>query len=339
MRLSLFLIAFSLLTNVALTVDGEDVTTKQAGNKITPLKLSQDSARVAVAQINIQPAQLVGGKDTADALIPWIERAAKDKVDLLVLPEYILGAFHLKSPLIDKLCGLAKRHHVNIIVGGWEHYPEYEIRQPPLPGTYSNTVLAIGRNGKLAGKHRKMHAAVGPHSPYCWPPNPGEMGENTMVLGKANGVVDFDFGRVGLLTCYDGYFFESFQMPSLRGAEILVWVNGRGGMVEPHIIQAASFITCTHVVASNQSIGCGSAICSYPGWRLDQAAPEPGSEAFLVGDLDLKEIRKQRLNNRMLHQRRPEIYGPMTQSWKPWTAYPDIKPYSYDEAKQANPSK
>ena len=153
-----------------------------------------------------------------------------------------------------------------------------------------------------------------------------------MGLGKENGVVDLDFGRIGVLTCYDGYFFESFQMPSLRGAEVLVWVNSRGGMVEPHIIKAASFITCTHVVASNQSVGCGSAICPYPGWALQQSAPEPSTEAFLVGDLDLKELRKQRLNNRMLHQRRPEIYQPLIEPWKPWRAYPDLTPFQYNAA-------
>ena len=299
------------------------------GELVRPLARSKDSVRVAVAQMEIDPGSLKPGQDTVDALDPWMARAADQSAGLLVFPEYLLGPFHLEGELVDKLCAHAKRHNLNVIVGGWEHPADQPIKQPPDPGTYSNTLLVIDRAGKVAGTHRKMHAAVGPHSPYCWPPGPGEKGENTMVLGKQNGVVDLDFGRIGLLTCYDGYFFESFQMPSLRGAEVLVWVNSRGGMVEPHIIQAASFITCTHVVASNQSVGCGSAICSYPGWRLDQAAPKPGSEAFLVGDLDLKEIRNQRLNNRMLHQRRPEIYQPLVEQWEPWRAYPDLKPFEY----------
>ena len=159
-----------------------------------------------------------------------------------------------------------------------------------------------------------------------------------MVKGEENGVVELDFGRIGILTCYDGYFFESFQMPSLRGAEVLVWVNARQGMVEPHIIKAASFITCTHVVASNQSMGCGSAICSYPGWELDAVARELGSEALIVAELDLAALREQRLNNRMFHQRRPEIYGPLTQSWKPWEAYPHLQPYQHESAADSNTS-
>lgn len=292
---------------------------------------TKDTVRVSVAQMNISGSEIPAGKDRVDMLIPWMDKAVADKADLLVFPEYLLGQFHLTDPVIVKLSAEAKRRDLNVIVGGWECKPGTAIKHPPDPGSYSNSVLVVDRQGKIAGKHWKMHAAIGSASPFNWPPAPGEGGEQTMVLGEENGVVDLDFGRIGLMTCYDGYFFESFIMPSLRGAEVLVWVNSRPGMVEPHIIQAASFITCTHVVASNTSNGCGSAICSYPGWKLDAAAPVPGSAELITATLDLKEIRKQRLNNRMLHQRRPEAYKTLTQKWEPWKAYPDLKPFNYDD--------
>lgn len=307
------------------------VSTAEAELAPEPLVQAADAVRVAVAQITISKESLPPGQTTVDALTPWVARASQEGADLIVFPEYLLGDFRLPDPLTDQLCGLAQKHRMNVIVGGWEYLPGHEIRHPPLPGTYANTLLVVDKQGKIAGKHRKMHSAVGGGSPYCWPPAPGELGENTMVKGDENGIVDLDFGRIGLLTCYDGYFFESFQMASLRGAEVLVWVNARQGMVEPHIIKAASFITCTHVVASNQAVGCGSAICSYPGWSLDARAVAPSGEDFLIADLDLAELRRQRLNNRMFHQRRPEAYGPITQAWRPWEAYPDLKPYSYGE--------
>ncbi len=291
-----------------------------------------DTVRVSVAQMNIPAGGPAAGKDRVDMLSPWMDKAVAEKADLIVFPEYLLGQFHLADPIIHKLRVEAKRRNLNVIAGGWECQPGIPITHPPAAGSYSNSVLVVDRHGEIAGKHWKMHAAVGSASPFNWPPAPGELGEHTMVLGNENGVVDLDFGRIGLLTCYDGYFFESFLMPSLRGAEILVWVNSRPGMVEPHIIQAASFITCTHVVASNTSNGCGSAICSYPGWKLDAAAPEPGSEKLITATLDLKEIRTQRVNNRMLHQRRPEIYGTLTRKWEPWTAYPEVKSFAYEGA-------
>ncbi len=307
-----------------------------AGSSVPPLQQWKDSVRIAVAQMTITSEELNDGTDTVDVLAPWVARAVAEKADLIVFPEYLFGAFHIPDPLTDKLCALAKSNDINIIVGGWEYLPGAKIQHPPASGTYANTVLVVNREGKIAGTHRKMHAAIGASSPYCWPPEPGEMGEFTMVHGEENGVVDLDFGRIGLLTCYDGYFFESFMMPSLRGAEILVWVNSRGGMIEPHIVQAASFMTCTHVVGVNQSVGCGSVICPYPGWRLEAVAPKLHDVTMIVGNLDLKELRTQRVNNRMLHQRRPEIYAPMLERWKPWEAYPWIKPYSYDKMDKTN---
>ena len=292
---------------------------------------TKDTVRVSVAQMNISGSELPAGKDRVDMLIPWMDKAVAEKTDLLVFPEYLLGQFFLADQLIAKLRSEVKRHHLNVIIGGWECKPGSTMKHPPDPGSYANSVLVVDRQGRIAGKHWKMHAAIGSASPFNWPPAPGERGEQTMILGGENGVVDLDFGRIGLLTCYDGYFFESFMMPSLRGAEVLVWVNSRPGMVEPHIMQAASFITCTHVVASNTSNGCGSAICSYPGWKLDSAAPVPESEQLITATLDLKEIRTQRLNNRMLHQRRPEVYKTLNQKWEPWTAYPDLKPFIYEE--------
>lgn len=296
---------------------------------VEPLTRWSDSVRVAVAQIVIDQDALAEGQTAVDALVPWIDRAAGDQADLIVFPEYLLGHFHLPDALIEELCAVVRARAINVIVGGWEQLPGTIIQHPPQPGTYANSVLVIDRMGRVAGKHRKLHAAVGGASPYCWPPDPGELGENTMVKGTSNAVVELDFGRIGLLTCYDGYFFESFEMASLRGAEILVWVNARMGRVEPHIVKAASFLTCTHVVASNQAVGTGSAICSYPGWALDATVRADSGEGYIVSDLDLKMLRDQRRNNRMFHQRRPEIYGPITQEWRPWEAYPHIEPFRH----------
>lgn len=296
---------------------------------VAPLEKYRDQVRISVAQMSIEGKTIPQGKDRVDMMTPWMDRAVAEKADMIVFPEYILGPFKMDFPLIDKLRAEAKQRKMHVVVGGWEYLPEATIVHPPEPGTYANTVLVVDREGNIAGKHRKMHSAVGSGSPYNWPPAPDERGEQTMIKGEQNGVIDLDFGRIGILTCYDGYFFESFMMPSLRGAEVLLWVNSRPGMVEAHIVQAASFITCTHVVASNTSNGCGSTICSYPGWRLDAVAPVDKSEELITATLDLKELRNQRLNHRMFHQRRPEVYRALVEPAEPWTAYPFLKPFSY----------
>ncbi len=296
---------------------------------VTPLKAAKDKIKVACVQMDIPPGWFEQKKDAVDLILPHIERAGKEAVDLLVFPEYFLGYFKIPDPLTDKLCAAAKQHRVNLVAGGWESLPGFPIEQPPKKDTFCNTALVIDREGRIAGKHNKMHAAYGAESPYCWPPKPGEVSEVLMRLGDANPIVELDFGRISVLTCYDGYFFPSFEIPSLKGAEVLVWINGRAGSVEDYIVRAASFMTTTHVVSSNNSTGAGTMICAYPG-QVKQITTQKG-DAYIVDELDLAHLRDQRKNNRMLHQRRPDAYTDLSKEWAPWDAYPDIPFFEYPE--------
>lgn len=286
--------------------------------KLSPLKQSKEKIRVAAVQLDAQGT----AQEVLAVLAPHVERAGAEQADLIVFPEYVLGSFKIPDATTDGLCALAKKHNINVIAGGWEFLDEHPVAWPPEPGTYANSGLVIDRQGNIVGKHHKMYAAIGYGSPYFWPPYPGELGENTMRLGGPSPVIDLDFGRVAVLTCYDGYFFHSFESPALRGAEVLVWINGRGGSVEDHIVRTASFMTCSHIVATNQSVGAGTMVCSYPG-IIEDIATNAG-DAYISGELDLAALRIQRRNNRMFHQRRPELMEPLAQSWQPWQVYEDI---------------
>lgn len=295
---------------------------------VPPLVYAKDSVKVAVVQMVI-PDDFWKDHSVVEAFVPWMDKAKADNVDLLVFPEYLLGAFKMDQPVIKELCDAVAERKLNVILGGWEYLPEFPITHPPVPKTYANTLLVIDRQGEIVGTYRKMHAAIGGSSPYCWPPEPNELGEWEMVWGEEHPVIDLDFGRIGLLTCYDGYFFPSFEIPSLKGAEVLVWVNARAGTIEEHICKAAAFMTCTAVVASNQSVGAGAQVVVYPGQTL-AIAPEP-KESYITAVIDLAELRKQRKNNRMLHQRRPGQYRDLIKAWEPWNAYPDIPFYAHPE--------
>lgn len=302
-----------------------------AAESVAPISAAQaarETVRVAAVQLSVT-AEEIGEGDVVDVLIPYMARAQADNADLIVFPEYLFGAFQIPGPLVDRFLEAARAHDLNAIVGGWEYLPGYAIQHPPVPGTYANTLIVASREGELLGTYRKTHAAIGA-PPHFWPATPGELGENTMVLGEEYPVIDMDFGRVGLLTCYDGYFWPSFEIPSLRGAEILVWVNARGGIIEPHITQAASFMTATHIVATNQGVGAGTQIVAHPA-NTQAILLEPGN-GYIVADLNLEALRYNRRNNRMLHQRRPDLYRDMATEWRPWEAYPDIPFFVYPEA-------
>lgn len=294
-----------------------------AADTLPEIPMAYETVRLVTVQVPLEPGD--AAMDTADLVVPAIERAGREAADLVVLPEYVLGMFDLPGPLTAKVADAARRARVNVVVGGWEKLPGYVEQWPPLPRTYANTALVFDREGLLVGKYRKNHAACG-DAPYCWPPKPDERGEWTMQLGESLPVFDLDFGRIGVLTCYDGYFFPVFETLSLKGAEILVWINGRPG-VEDYIVKAASFLTCTAIVTANNSQGAGAMICDYPANILRQTT-SPG-ESYLSAEISLLALRQQRRNNRMFHQRRPELYRELLEPHAVWEHYPYIPEHSY----------
>ena len=81
-----------------------------------------------------------------------------------------------------------------------------------------------------------------------------ERGEDLPVFVLDNGL------RIGVLTCYDGWFPETARELSLRGAECIIWINGRGGSVEDFIVQSNMFQSHVAMIATNQAYGAGTMI-------------------------------------------------------------------------------
>ena len=128
-----------------------------------------------------------------------------------------------------------------------------------------------------------------------------------MKRGEGFPVFDLDFGRIGILTCYDGWFPETFRILSLNGAELLVWINGRRGTVEDFIVKSAMFQNEVAMVTTNQAYGAGTMIGQWPAQIL-AACPEP-KECYIIATINLEQVRQARKNSRNLQQRRPELYG------------------------------
>ena len=128
-----------------------------------------------------------------------------------------------------------------------------------------------------------------------------------MKRGEDLPVFDLDFGRVGILTCYDGWFPEPARVLSLKGAELIVWINGRRGNVEDFIVKSTIFRSHVAMVTTNQAYGGGTMIADWPG-RILTSCNEP-REAYLTATVNLAAIRKARKHSRNFAQRRPELYG------------------------------
>jgi N-carbamoylputrescine amidase len=248
------------------------------------------------------------GFGPAAAAVPYIERAAREGAQLVVFPEYYLGRIAVPGPETERISTAAVGGRIYVIIGCWE------VRGD---GTFANTALLFDRMGKIIGKYQKVHAAVDHYEgepPWSRPPVGKAQdwfirNDPEWVMQRGNGfpVFNLDFGRIGILTCYDGWFPESFRVLSLKGAELLVWINGRKSNVEDYIVRSAMFQDEVAMISANQAYGGGTMIGQYPAQIL--ATCPARKEGYVTAVLNLQQVRDARQHSRNLQQRRPELYG------------------------------
>ncbi len=267
--------------------------------------------KIAAAQVECHTGNEV------NVIIDYINQAGKDKADMVVFGEYILGPFfNNTSEAVERVAKAAKENHVNVVVGGWEEF-EPGAYASKKKDAFANTALVFDRTGKIVGKYSKTHGAVG-GAPYGWPPKETDE-EWIMKEGDGFPTFELDFGRVGIMICYDGYFAESAASLSLNGAEIILWLNGRADPVEECIVKADMFRNYCAMVATNLGPGSGTMIGNWP-FGIKAHVQETGNH-YIIADIELEWLRRFRKNSRMFHQRRPEIYHALTEQREPWKAY------------------
>jgi predicted amidohydrolase len=275
----------------------------QADDKIIESQLKWDKAKVAAVQLMVP----VEG-DPSDAVVKYIKKAASDSAQLVVFPEYYLGYVSKDDPKVLKVSAAAKENKIYVIVGCFEVFSD---------SSYANTALLFGRDGSVVGRHKKVHPAVGV-DPYYWPPKDNDV-EWKMKKGDTFDVFDLDFARIGILTCFDGYFPESFEMMSLKGAEILVWINGRP-YIEDYIVKTVMFLDYVDMICTNDCYG--TMIAEYPSIiKKYCAVPQ---ESYIVDELNLKQLRIFRKHSRFFHQRRPKLYNDIVKDWPIWERYNNL---------------
>lgn len=116
----------------------------------------------------------------------------------------------IPGPSSERLGALAKKHGV-VIVGSL-----FERR---AAGLYHNTAVVLERDGRLAGKYRKMHIPDDPGFYEKFYFTPGDLGFEP---------VDTSVGRLGVLVCWDQWYPEAARLMALAGAELLLYPTAIG---------------------------------------------------------------------------------------------------------------
>lgn len=148
-----------------------------------------------------------------------IREAAGQGAQVIVLPEMFSCPYanqYFKqfaekredSESLRFLCALAQELGIYLIAGS---IPEDD------GGVIYNTCFVLDKEGRIAGSYRKIHLFdVDVKGGVCF--------RESDTLGRGNelAVVDTEFGKIGLMICYDIRFPEMARLLTLDGAQLIV---------------------------------------------------------------------------------------------------------------------
>ena len=175
---------------------------------------------VRVATVNYRARNT---HSVAESLAKFIEvaKANVKSSDLLVLPEaisisgnglkYVDGSEPIPGPSTEALGQLARDLNSYVVAGLMER-----------EGTSAyNTAVLIDRRGVLVGKYRKIYL-------------PREEVEGGLTPGQSYPVFDTDFGRMGLMICWDIQYPDPARALALGGAELIALPIAGGSLTLGH---------------------------------------------------------------------------------------------------------
>ena len=192
--------------------------------------------------------------------------------------------------------------------------PVYEREQE---GVLYNTAAVIDADGSYLGKYRKTHI---PQVKGFWEKfyfRPGNLGYP---------VFDTAVGRVGVYICYDRHFPEGWRALGLAGAQLVFnpSATSRGlSMYLWNLEQPASAVANEYFVGAINRVGIeplgdndfyGSTYFVDPRGQLVGDAASDTDEELVIRDLDLDKISEVRSTWQFYRDRRPDMYGPLTEA-------------------------
>lgn len=224
------------------------------------------------------------------------------KTDLICLPEifYTIPNRENKSYIGESLDGpfasafsaCAKKYQVNIITGTFSYLKD---------GKIYNTCLAIDRKGKIVGEYSKTHLFD------AFDRKESEL----FAAGNSLGLVDFDFGRVGIAVCYELRFVEYIRTVALQNIDLLCVPSA---FYRPRhdqwsiLTKSAALGNQIYVVAVNQfSPHCFGRSCIVDPNGIVTAGASDGEGVF-YGSIDLDYQQEIREQNPLSLNRRPDLY-------------------------------
>src|SRR5262249_33150684 len=254
--------------------------------------------------------------------LPLIDEAARRGTQVLCLQELFYGPYFPaeqktrwyeltekvpEGPTTQKMMELARKHKMVLVV------PVYEEE---MTGVYYNTAAVIDADGSYVEKYAKTH--IPPCPPGFWEKfysRPGNLGYPPSQT---------KYAKVGVYICYDRHFPEGARALGLAGAEVVFIPSATTAghseylwrLEQPsHAVANGYFVGTNNRVGHEKPWDIGefygqSYFCDPRGRILAQASRD--RDELCSAELDLQLIADVRAQWQFYRDRRPELYGPLT---------------------------
>ena len=262
----------------------------------------------------IQMSTVADKMENVRTVKTYLEKIKDENPDFVILPEMFCCPYQTENfpiyaekegePVWQQLSGYAKQYGIYLIGGSM---PEKDAE-----GNVYNTSYIFDREGKQIGKHRKVHL-------FDIDVKGGQTFKesDTLTAGDSDTVFDTEFGKIGVMLCFDIRFPELSRMMVNDGAKV-IFVPAAFNMTTGPAHWELSFRTRA---LDNQiyMVGCapardvsagyiswGHSIVTDPWGRVIGMLDE--NEGILLAELDMDYEEQVREELPLLKSRRKDIY-------------------------------
>ena len=253
-----------------------------------------------------------------DRAVELLDEAGARGADIICLPEYLNAMGRDEAmwqeppgieaePLQAEVAELARRHSTYVIL-------------PLLAGDngrITNTSFLLDRSGAVVGRYDKTHLTA------------VEREDQNVCPGDDYPVFDVDFGRIGIMTCYDGHFPEVARILALQGAEVIFFPTLQRRLTAEALdlqVRCRAIDNCVYVARASYGTPEGiawvpgmvagkSCIVDFEGTVLADTGPRVGVASTTI-DLDRPRVKERSFGGQvgdaaqfLRQDRRPDTYG------------------------------
>lgn len=166
----------------------------------------------------IQMSTVADKMENVRTVKAYLEKIKDENPDFVILPEMFCCPYQTENfpiyaekeggPVWQQLSGYAKQYGIYLIGGSM---PEKDAE-----GNVYNTSYIFDREGKQIGKHRKVHL-------FDIDIKGGQTFKesDTLTAGDSDAVFDTEFGKIGVMLCFDIRFPELSRMMVNDGAKVI----------------------------------------------------------------------------------------------------------------------